>query len=191
MTEPLVLGSYVPLALTEVKELQVQALVDSGADYSVVCEALLLRAFGRLWLDGNITQPANTPRFRLGDGQTASAISLAQFPLKLGGKEFQIHFVIKSGTEELVWASAVKDNGSPGQGGTFGFITAVQSRVEPDTIAAKGPTRLIEEGRSRLVIANFTDKDKKIANTSGEPCRRAGIEFCDLTMRCRGQGFAA
>jgi len=229
MAAPLVLGSYVPLVLAGVKDLQVQALVDSGADYSVVCEALLLRAFGRLWLDRTLTQPENSPRFRLGDGQLASAIGLVQFPLELNGNSFQIHcwvfrqaafdlilgaqflkhheldvlmgagclqckrsnfstpfcgsqqrkniqnasgctlkliasndFVIKAGTEELVWANAVDVNGNLGRSGLFGLVSTVQSRVEPDAIVAKGPTRLTKESRSRLLIANFSDRDRKI-----------------------------
>jgi hypothetical protein len=90
MTTPLMLGSYVPLATAGLKEIRVQALVDSGTDYSVVCDALLLRAFGRLWLDKNVTQPENSPRFWLGDGQMASAMGLARFPVELSGKEFQV-----------------------------------------------------------------------------------------------------
>ena len=240
MTTPLVMGSYVPLVTAGMKEIRIQALVDSGADYSVVCEALLLRAFGRLWLDQNITQPENSPRFRLGDGQIASAIGLVQFPVELSGKEFQVHcwvfrqaafdlilgaqflkqheldvlmsaghlhrrrdnfstffcgsqqrgdiqttygctrklvaandFVIKSGTEELVWANAVNENGKLAKAGTFGLVSSVQTRVEPDAIAAQGPTRLTRESQSRVLIANFTGNDKKI---------KRGTHLANLTI---------
>jgi hypothetical protein len=72
--DQLVMGSYVPIISVQMQKVQPQALVDSGAEYSVVCEELILHVFGRLWLEETMTRPRQTTQFRLGDGQFASAL---------------------------------------------------------------------------------------------------------------------
>ena len=85
------------------QKVQPQALVDSGAEYSVVCEELILHVFGRLWLEETMTRPRQTTQFRLGDGQFASALGLVHFSIKLAGKEFLIHcWVFRQAAFDLI-----------------------------------------------------------------------------------------